>query len=59
MHLNVSYESLFNEGGEHRFQCYKFNLPRVSIETTDSVPLQICIFSEIAMHMITNIALSQ
>lgn len=59
MHLNVSYESLSNEGCEHRLQCYKFNLPRVSIETIGSVPLQICVFSEIAMHMITNIALSQ
>jgi hypothetical protein len=31
----------------------------VSIETIGLVPLQICVFSEIAMHMITNIALSQ
>lgn len=53
MHLNVSYESLFKEVGEHRFQCYKSNLPRVSIETTGLVPVQICVFSEIAMHMIT------
>jgi hypothetical protein len=59
MHLNVSYESHFNEGGEHRFQCYKVNLPRVSIETSGLVPLQICVFSEIAMQVITNIALSQ
>lgn len=61
MHLNVSYESLFKEVGEHRFQCYKSNLPRVSIETIGIglKHLQMCVFSEIAMHMITNIALSQ